>query len=136
MTLNTGGWVFDEAEHRYTIGLISLRKGERFAGLISLRGPFASHAAFVSGVAAKPAEFAVDEFRTWSDGAAFPLLPSADAARVFAKLRLHPRLDAADIERERERSGPVAGTATPGSGWGGCGIGCAAGCPPTGRARG
>lgn len=103
MTLNTAGWVFDEAEHRYTIGLVSLRKGSDFAGLVSLRGPFTSLSAFTVGVQAKAAEFPVGEFRTWSEGAAFPLLPSADAARVFAKLRKHPRLDGTDIERERER---------------------------------
>jgi hypothetical protein len=104
MTLNTAGWVFDEAEHRYTIGLVSLRKGADFAGLVSLRGPFSSLGTFLQGLNVKPAEFPVDEFRTWSDGAAFPLLPSAEAATVFTKLRRHPRLDAAD-QRERASSG-------------------------------
>jgi hypothetical protein len=39
------------------------------------------------------------EFRSWSEGASFPLLPSADSARVFIKLRQHPRLDAAPPRR-------------------------------------
>jgi hypothetical protein len=110
MTLNTGGWVFDEAEHRYTIGLISLRRGTSYSGLIALRGPFASYEAFVAGVNVKPAEFAVDEFRTWSDGAAFPLLPSADAAHVFAKLRSQPRLDVHDGWRARPIQGDFNAT--------------------------
>jgi len=103
MTLNTGGWVFDEAEHRYTIGLVSLRKGLDHAGLVSLRGPFRSFESFAAGVGEKATQFPADEFRTWSEGAAFPLLPSADAVRVFAKMRSQPRLDGADAERERER---------------------------------
>ena len=36
--LNTRGWVFDEAEHRYTIGLVAIRKGEDYAGTLRLRG--------------------------------------------------------------------------------------------------
>lgn len=102
MTLNAGGWLFDDADTRKTIGLVSIRKGVEFTGLVSLRGPFSSLTAFTLGVEAKSAQFPVEEFRTWSEGAAFPLLPSADAATVFAKLRRHPRLDGRD-ERERER---------------------------------
>ncbi|SNR82460.1 hypothetical protein SAMN04488107_0068 [Geodermatophilus saharensis] len=94
MLLNTGGWVFDDAEHRYTIGLVTIRRGAQHAGEVALRGPFSSLQRFLDGVQLPPASFPVEEFLGWSDGAAFPLLPSPEAVTVFQKLRAHPRLDA------------------------------------------
>lgn len=94
MVLNTGGWVFDDAEHRYTIGLLALRKGRSHAGEVALRGPFSNLVRFQNGIKLPPARFPVQEFLSWSDAASFPLLPSADAVGVFQKLRAHPRLDA------------------------------------------
>jgi hypothetical protein len=47
------------------------------------------------------------EFRSWSEGASFPLLPSADSARVFIKLRQHPRLDAAPPAHRIWRARPA-----------------------------
>lgn len=50
MTTNTGGWVFDDAEPRYTIGLVSIRRtSDPTSRHITLRGPFASRAAFDAG---------------------------------------------------------------------------------------
>lgn len=94
MMLNTGGWVFDDAEPRYTIGLVAIRKGETFAGEVSLRGPYANLQRFQTGVRKNAATFKASEFLSWSDGASFPLLPSADASNLFQKVREHPRLDA------------------------------------------
>jgi len=95
MLLNTGGWVFDDAEHRYTIGLVTIRRGAQYAGEVALRGPFPNLRRFRDGMRLDPATFPVAEFLTWSDGAAFPLLPSPEAVTVFQKLRAHPRLGAA-----------------------------------------
>jgi hypothetical protein len=92
MVVNTGGWVFDDAEPRYTIGFVSIRKGIH-AGEVVLRGPFPNLMRFRQGTTEPPARFPVEEFVTWSEGASFPLLPSADAVGVFQKLRVHPRLD-------------------------------------------
>lgn len=92
--LNTKGWVFDDAEHRYTIALASLRKGTRHRGAVRLRGPYPSLERFRQGAAAKPAEFPADELRSWTGTASFPLLPSPASVEVFSKLRAHPRLDA------------------------------------------
>ncbi len=91
--LNRGGWVFDDAEHRYTIGLVSIRKGRGKAPEVRLIGPFNSRASYDAGVDTPRVAFSVDEFKTWSSGAAFPLLPSAESGEVFLKLRRHPRLD-------------------------------------------
>jgi hypothetical protein len=92
MLLNTGGWAFDDAEHRYTIGLVTIRKGTKYAGLVHLSGPFPSLAAYKIGRTQKPAEFAAAQLRSWSEGASFPLLPTERSAEVFIKLGRHPRL--------------------------------------------
>jgi hypothetical protein len=105
MMLNTGGWVFDDAEPRYTIGLVSIRKGPNYAGRVALRGPFPNLVRFSQGVTAAPVRFRVDEFLTWTEGASFPLLPSSGAAAVFQKLRAQPSLHAT---RKGWRARPVA----------------------------
>lgn len=95
MLLNTGGWVFDDAEHRYTMALVSVRKGQEFAGSICLTGPFPNYAGYLAAIRRlSKAEFSADDLRSWSSGASFPTLPSARSLEVFLKLRRHPRLDA------------------------------------------
>lgn len=93
MLLNTRGWVFDDAEHRYTIGLVAIRKGQDHVGTLRMRGPYPSRARYDDGMKAKPAEFSSEDFETWTETAAFPLLPSPEAAGVFAQIRSHSRLD-------------------------------------------
>ena len=93
MLLNTKGWVFDDAEHRYTIGLVAIRKGESYTGTLSLRGPYPSHSRYSAGMEEKPAEFATEDFEAWTETAAFPLLPSSEASGVFAKIQSYPRMD-------------------------------------------
>ncbi|MDQ3481325.1 MAG: hypothetical protein M3423_08360, partial [Actinomycetota bacterium] len=95
---NSKGWVFDDVTPQYTVSLVALRAGVDHSGLVRLRGPFGSPSVYDAGMRSKAAEFPVEEFRSWSEGASFPLLPSADSARVFMKLRRHPRLD-----KQRER---------------------------------
>jgi hypothetical protein len=94
MLLNTGGWVFDDAEPRYTIGLVTVRKGAVAEPRVRLRGPFASQRRYDEGMDRPSADLDAPAFSEWSDGASFPLLPSDDSVRVFLKLRAHPRLDA------------------------------------------
>lgn len=95
MMTNTGGWVFDDAEFRYTIGLVSIRRGEDHVGRLTMRGPYPSFAAYQRGLPAEPAEFSAADFRDWSEGASFPLIPNDVAAKVFQKIRSHPRVDTA-----------------------------------------
>ena len=94
MLLNRAGWVFDEAEHRYTIGLVCLTHGKPARKSISLRGPFASFPAFAAGRRRRPTRFARQEVLGWNDSVSLPLLPSDDSVEVFAQLRKAPRLDA------------------------------------------
>jgi hypothetical protein len=96
MTLNRNGWVFDEAEHRYTIGLVAIERGRPEGRSVSLRGPYADKNAFDEGCGAAPALFTGEEILSWNDSASLPLLPTADSLGVFAALRASPRLDLDD----------------------------------------
>jgi len=91
---NRGGCVFDDAEHRYTIGLVSIKKGGQAERTVNLIGPFNSYEAYLAGAQLRRVSFPADDFKTWSSGSAFPLLPSVESGEVFLKLRRHPRLDA------------------------------------------
>lgn len=93
LLLNNAQWVFDDVHPQYTIGLVSIRKGNEFAGQISVRGPYPNLARFAAGKLAAPVTFAVDDFRTWTEHASFPLIPSPEALTVFLKLRSHERFD-------------------------------------------
>ena len=93
MLLNRAGWVFDEAEHRYTIGLVCVTHGAPAKKSISLRGPFASFPDFIAGRRRHPTKFARNEVLAWNDSVSLPLLPSEDSVQVFAQLRKAPRVD-------------------------------------------
>ena len=93
MLLNNKRWVFPEVHPQYTVGLVAIRKDEDYAGTLRLRGPYPSRARYDAAFGEDPAEFSTEAFRTWTATASFPLLPSPEAAEVFAKLRVHPRLD-------------------------------------------
>ena len=108
LTTNTGGWVFDDAEHRYTIGFVSL-SGEH-STVVRLRGPFASVSEYRAGMRQPAIEFNASEFRTWATGAAFPMIPNAWAAQVFLRFRAHPRIDATGTWRVRPVQGDLNAT--------------------------
>ena len=93
MLLNSAGWVFDEAEHRYTIGLTCITRGTPNGASIHLRGPYRTLNAFEAGVTAAPAEFRNDDVLAWNDTSSLPLLPTEKSLPVFAQLRKAPRLD-------------------------------------------
>lgn len=88
--LNRAGWVFDEAEHRYTIGLVCLAHGSPREKSINLRGPYATRSKFDAGVAKEPAAFYNSDVRKWNDSASLPLLPNDESVGVFAQLRKAP----------------------------------------------
>jgi hypothetical protein len=101
--LNAKGWVFDEAEHRYTIGLVTACRGQPEGKSVSLRGPFNSLETFASGKGRPPSEFTGDEIVGWTDSASLPLLPGEGSLEVFAQLRKSPRLDRDDGSSWRAR---------------------------------
>ncbi|MEU4828584.1 hypothetical protein AB0H37_42610 [Actinomadura sp. NPDC023710] len=92
---NTGRWVFDDVHPQYTIGLVALRvdRSPEPGRQLPLRGPFHDLASFHAGTVNPADELPVDALLGWSEPAAVPLLPNADALRVFLTIRGHPRLD-------------------------------------------
>lgn len=116
LILNNVSWAFEDVHPQYTFGLVTLRRGSRFAGQISMRGPFSSLQRFKTGVESSPACFASDDFLSWSHAASFPLIPSAEAARVFTKMRSHRSLG---MHTDTWRARPIQGdfNATTDKGW-------------------
>jgi len=95
MTTNTAGWVFDDAEHRYTIGFVTIRRmASSGTRTMALRGPFNDMRSYRAGMLDEPVSFAATDFISWTTGASFPLIPGPRAGAVFVRLRAHPRLDA------------------------------------------
>jgi len=101
--LNRGGWVFDDAEHRYTITLASLARGSNGNRQIPLRGPFANYVRYAKAMERQPLRFPVKEVLSWTDTAALPLLPDDQSGETFAQLRKAPRLDLDDPNSWRAR---------------------------------
>jgi hypothetical protein len=93
MLINSAGWVFDEAEPRYTIGLCSIRHGNPRERGIALSGPYARLSAYLDGRNKTPAKFSAADVLSWTDTASLPLLPTDESLDVFAQLRKSPRLD-------------------------------------------
>ena len=111
LLLNNRGWVFDDVHEQYVVGLASIRKGSDYAGQLEFRGPFESLESYLKAMRIPAPIFQVSDFRTWSDGASFPLLPTAQAVSVFLKLRRHPSLGAiADTWRARPLQGDFNAT--------------------------
>ncbi|RIA47493.1 Eco57I restriction-modification methylase domain-containing protein [Dichotomicrobium thermohalophilum] len=102
-TLNKGGWMFMDAEHRYTIGLVTFSRGEPAEASIALRGPYTSRLALEEGLTHDPHRFSVEQVISWTSTASLPLLPNADSIEVFAQLRRAPRLDLNDGRSWRAR---------------------------------
>jgi hypothetical protein len=94
--VNNRGWVFDDVHPQFTIALLCLKKGEEFSGSITLEGPFASRNALMSAVSRATLTVGVDEFRSWTPSAAFPLLESTQSADVFRCMRRQPDLSGDD----------------------------------------
>jgi hypothetical protein len=103
MLLNRAGWVFDDAEHRYSISLTGVCRRAPSGRSVHLRGPYASLQRFQVGVKRPPAEFAAREVLGWTDTASLPLLPTEESLEVFARMRQAPRLDLDETGEWRAR---------------------------------
>jgi hypothetical protein len=91
--LNRAGWVFPEAEHRYTIALMSFQRGGDDQQGIVLRGPFGDLEEWEAGKSRTPHRFTAPQVLGWTSSASLPLLPTDNSVEVFAQLRDSPRLD-------------------------------------------
>jgi len=116
--LNTKGWVFDDAEHRWTYGLVAVARREierppadqpalgtafQIGTQVALRGPYPSFERYKGGVIREATVFYGDQIQTWNDTASLPLLPTDESVGVFAQLRKSPRLDLNDGKSWRAR---------------------------------
>lgn len=93
--LNSAGWVFPEAEHRYTLTLTLLTGygGGEGETVVSVAGPAGNEAEF-AGMDGERVDWTVDELRKASDGIEVPLIPGQRAAALFRRLvAAHPRFD-------------------------------------------
>ena len=98
--LNTGGWVFDDVDGRYTVGLCSLRQGRDSDPVVTLAGPYACPTAYRRRTGGETVP--VSEFVSWSKTLAFPTLPDYPGAlKVFRKLRAHPRIGGKLLDNSR-----------------------------------
>jgi hypothetical protein len=94
---NSAGWVFDDAEPRYTIALIGIRrKPPSEDSGIRLWGPYKSPAEYAVGTRGEGAHLAVGDILRWTPGAAIPLLPSEASVETYRKMRTHPSWVAED----------------------------------------
>ena len=89
--VNNQQWVFPEVHPQYTIGLTVTEKGG--GSVVRWSGPFSSEKEFLSG-ADDLAEVPGSEFVSWSNTAAFPLIPDPVSAEIFRQMKTNPRFDA------------------------------------------
>lgn len=82
---NNMQWIFPNVHPQYTVGLTVVERGTDH--LVRFAGPFFSQSEFISG-AANTAEVPAEEFGSWSETAAFPLIPGTDAAQVLRTMML------------------------------------------------
>ena len=102
--LNTGGWVFDDAEHRYTIALTTLQKLKPDStSKLPLRGPYSSRTSFEIGTQTAAVRFLLADVFKWTNSGLLPLLPDSFAAEVFLQIRHAPNLDTDDGKTWRAR---------------------------------
>lgn len=94
---NNRKWVFSEVEAKMTFALVCIRK-EFGANVVHLRGPYASHSEFLSGIARSPAEVPAGEVANWTGSCSLPQLSDEATGEVFRKMQLAARLDLVDAE--------------------------------------
>lgn len=91
--INTGGWVFEGVDGRYSIALVVANKGSD--GSVLVGGPFTDARTFAERAESAALAVAKEQLRSWSEGASFPLLPSPESFDVFLRLREAPGVGSA-----------------------------------------
>ena len=81
--INGGGWIFQDAEPRYTVAALAALKNE--AGLVHAAGPALNLRDWRS-LPDRRTTWAIAELRLASDGLEVPLIPDAQAATLFRKM--------------------------------------------------
>lgn len=106
---NTGGWMFEGVDGRYTVGLTVVERGPKHVARFA--GPIFAEAELATATASL-AEIPADEFLAMSAGAAFPLLPDEAAGEIFRQMRRHPGFaEASELSEFRPIQGDLNATA-------------------------
>ena len=93
LLLNRSNWVFDDMEVRYTISLTTIRKTVSSEKAVSTRGPYVSENDYQVGIEKSKPQFPVTQFKKWNKHQTFPMIPSAEAGRVYSKIKTHPEFN-------------------------------------------
>jgi hypothetical protein len=91
---NRAGWVFNDLEHKFTVGLVAVEMGERAPKRVRFNGPYSNLEAYRAAYSEPVFEAPSATFRRWSVGAAFPLLATPASGEAFRALRRAERFDA------------------------------------------
>lgn len=103
--INNRQWVFDEVHPQYTVVMFSMQKKTPTPETtLPLHGPFNSLDKYMQGMQKDPIRFTLEEVLGWTETAALPLLPTDDAAEVFAQMRKSPNLGLDDKKSWRARA--------------------------------
>ncbi len=96
--LNSGGWVFDDAEHRYTMALVAVQKTRSQShSIIPLRaGPCSSYAHYCDVLRNEAIELELETLYGWTEAATVPLLPETNSLPAMVQMSLSPNFDEVD----------------------------------------
>jgi hypothetical protein len=89
---NTGRWIFDAVDGRYSVALVALAKGAADAGAVAIAGPFYNEPTFLAG-RTDVGHLTFAAIQAASTNASVPNLPDTESVAVFAQIREAPRLD-------------------------------------------
>lgn len=84
---NRSAWVFEGVDGRYTLALVTTRKGG--ARVISFCGPFYSFDEYEAGHTDRSIATA-DDFASWSNSLSFPTVPDAFAGEILQHMKRQP----------------------------------------------
>ena len=91
--VNSNGWIFHGVHGQYGVGLTVISKES--SDKIEISGPYSSELDFVNGKDTSN-QILVSEFLSWSDSAAFPMLPTAKSVEVLLQFRKSKSLNLHD----------------------------------------
>jgi len=94
---NTGNWVFEDVDGRYTFALVNVVKVRQ--NLVKFAGPFSSEKELLEG-RDKLISASKVEFLSWSATLSFPMIESVESSEVFFRMREHPQFDSSSFDFE------------------------------------